>query len=121
MKKFYRTVLSIALLTVLLGSLVFFLTSCRFSQPPVANIATDPSPPEVDVDVDIEFDASGSTDPDGTITSYDWDWGDGTVHGTQEVQTHSYTPASDYLVTLTVTDDSGLTGTATVTVDVDVD
>lgn len=123
MKKFYRTVLSISLLAMLVGGLVFMLTGCAglFNQAPIANIATTPSPPEVAVDEDIRFDAGDSyhPDPDGTIASYDWDWGDPSSNDTGMVQTHSYSNQGNYIVKLTVADDNGCSDSTTVQVDVD--
>ncbi|HYL52504.1 MAG TPA: PKD domain-containing protein, partial [Acidimicrobiia bacterium] len=55
---------------------------------------------------------STSTDADGTIASYAWDFGDGTT-GTGATPSHTYATAGTYTVTLTVTDDRGVTGTAT--------
>ena len=64
------------------------------------------------VDVLVLFDGSGSFDLDGTIVSYSWDFGDGSL-GTGVNPTHTYTTAANYSVTLTVTDDGGLTDVAT--------
>ncbi|MFJ9112845.1 S8 family serine peptidase [Streptomyces sp. NPDC102283] len=58
------------------------------------------------------FDASGSTDPDGDIAAYAWDFGDGT-EGEGAKPSHTYTKAGTYDVELTVTDDSGESGTLT--------
>jgi trimeric autotransporter adhesin len=55
------------------------------------------------------FDASGSKDPDGTIASYAWNFGDNTT-GTGVNPSHTYAAGNTYLVTLTVTDNSGGTG-----------
>ena len=57
-------------------------------------------------DVKIQFDASTSTD-DGKIVSYDWSFGDG-EKASGVVVTHGYSQAGTYTVTLTVTDDRGL-------------
>jgi PKD repeat protein len=57
-------------------------------------------------------DATGSTDPDGTITSYRWTFGDG-GSATGVTAQHTYAAAGSYPVTLTVTDDSGTTGSVT--------
>jgi PKD repeat protein len=60
------------------------------------------------------FDASGSYDPDGTIVSYSWAFGDGTTTTGVRVS-HSYPNVGSYIVTLTVTDNDGATGTASTT------
>jgi len=62
----------------------------------------------------IHFNASESNDPDGTIESYFWDFGDGTNASDVTVD-HSYADDGTYTVTLTVTDDDGLTGSDTAT------
>ncbi|ELZ95889.1 chitinase [Haloferax mucosum ATCC BAA-1512] len=57
----------------------------------------------------VQFDASGSGD---TATQYDWDFGDGTT-GTGKTTSHTYGSVGEYTVTLTVTDDSGASGSTT--------
>jgi hypothetical protein len=65
--------------------------------------------------VSCSFDAGASSDPDGTVQSYRWDFGDG-AGGSGRSATHSYGQAAGYTVTLTVTDDGGVTGTVSRTV-----
>ncbi|UCE38710.1 MAG: PKD domain-containing protein, partial [Thermoplasmata archaeon] len=61
----------------------------------------------------LYFDGSESHDVDGDIVSYDWDFGDGSPHGSGETTSHDFNPNGIYTVTLTVTDNDGLTGTDT--------
>jgi TolB protein len=56
------------------------------------------------------FNGSGSSDSDGTIASYAWTFGDGTA-GSGATVSHTFAAANTYLVTLTVTDNGGATGT----------
>jgi len=60
----------------------------------------------------VTFDASASYDPDGFIVSYVWDFGDGNT-GSGVVVTLVYTTHGTYTVTLTVTDNDGLTDSTT--------
>lgn len=81
--------------------------------PPVANAAaSDLAPHPGD---DVKFDGSGSTDRFGTIVGYHWDFGDGQTACTDKA-THAYKNGGTYTVTLTVTDDGGLTAQAALTV-----
>ncbi len=56
----------------------------------------------------ITFSAAGSNDPDGSINHYLWDFGDNTI---QEGYTtsHQYKKIGTYYVTLSVTDNKGVT------------
>jgi PKD repeat protein len=60
----------------------------------------------------LTFDASATYDPDGTIVSYEWDFGDGSTSSNTPTPTHTYGDSGVYMVTLTVTDDDGLSGMA---------
>ena len=82
---------------------------------PTASFTYSPSDPIANETV--TFNASSSDDPDGTIVSYDWDFRDG-INGTGMITTHNYTSAGTYNVTLTVTDNDGLTNSTTVSVTV---
>ena len=82
--------------------------------PPTAVIVPDGS------GFDFSFGAVGSDDPDGSIVSYTWDFGDGQHAGDGgrlriRWRTRTST-AGDFVVTLSVVDDDGDTGTAQVTV-----
>ncbi len=76
-------------------------------QPPVAAFTYSPTAPEVGDPV--TFNASSSFDPDGTIVSYNWDLnGDGTADASGSTGQVTYSSAGTVLVTLTVTDNGGL-------------
>ena len=87
----------------------------RVFAPPVAAFTYSPSNPLSTKP--IAFDGSGSSDPDGTIVGFAWDFGDGT-RATGATTSHAYSVEGSYVVTLTVTDSDGLTGSATRTLQV---
>jgi chitodextrinase len=64
----------------------------------------------------IQFDGSTSSDPDGTVVSYLWSFGDG-GSATGARPTHAFALDGLYTVTLTVTDNSGMTDRASTTAD----
>jgi PKD repeat protein len=80
------------------------------NQPPVADFTA------VCTSLDCVF-TNASTDADGTFTS-SWDFGDGSPASTETSPTHSYTVTQldTFTVTLTVTDDGGLTNAKSVDV-----
>ena len=86
-----------------------FMDTIRILIHPVANFTHSPTKPIVNET--ITFDASASYDPDRSIVSYTWDFGDGNTTVNSAVITHTYTAEDTYNVTLTVTDDDGLTDT----------
>lgn len=67
--------------------------------------------------IQASFDGSASSDADGSITAYAWNFGDGNT-GTGATATHTFSTAGNYEVSLTVTDDDGLTDTISQTVSV---
>lgn len=69
------------------------------------------SPATANENVKIAFDASSSTD-DGRIISYSWTFGDGDS-GTGATISRAFAAAGAYNVTLTVTDDRGLSASIT--------
>lgn len=58
-------------------------------------------------DYPVQFDATESFDPDGEIVSYHWDFGDGDTAEGMNVEHIFPQQQTEYLVTLTVTDESG--------------
>ncbi len=63
----------------------------------------------------VQFTGTNSYDPDGSITTYDWDFGDGSVSSNAGPNvSHVYASAGYRRITLTVTDNTGLTGEGTV-------
>jgi PKD repeat protein len=84
-------------------------------KPPTAIITAAPTSGEAPLTV--AFSGSGSTD-DGTISSYAWNFGDGSAVSADPTPSHIFSSAGTYTVTLTVTDEDGLTGTAYVTITV---
>ncbi len=66
---------------------------------------------------DLAFDGRSSHDPDGTVVAWAWDFGDG-GRARGPIVAHRYRSLGTFRVTLTVTDDEGLTGAATALVTV---
>jgi glucose/arabinose dehydrogenase/chitodextrinase len=85
--------------------------------PPVARFTANPNP--VVVGIPVRFNASASSDPDGTIVLYEWNFGDNTTDNSGPTPTHPYAAPGQYNVSLTVTDDESLNGTAFLEVRVD--
>ncbi|WP_340104875.1 PKD domain-containing protein [Rhodohalobacter sp. 8-1] len=87
------------------------------NQQPSASFTFDPSTPTVGET--LTFDASGSGDLDGTIVEYRWDFdNNGQTEATGQTTSFSFSKVGDKLVTLTVVDDDGATGSATETIEV---
>jgi PKD repeat protein len=85
------------------------------NQPPDASFSY--SPEKQVVNKEITFNASSSYDPDGEIVSYEWDFGDGSS-GSGQIVTHAYTKVGEYNVSLTVTDNDGLTDSSSLSIKV---
>ena len=58
------------------------------------------------------FDGSASVDSDGSIQSYSWNFGDGASLAANATTQHTYAHDGTYTVSLSVTDNAGLVGTA---------
>lgn len=84
---------------------------------PTASFVYSPIPAgEMDT---ITSDAGGSTPNGGIIVNYEWNFGDGNVTSTpSSTITHVFALHGNYLVTLNVTDDEGLSGITSKNVDV---
>lgn len=62
--------------------------------------------------LNVSFDASASNDPDGTIVAYNWNFGDFTT-GSGKNTSHTFNTSGTFPVTLTVTDNSGMSHSTT--------
>ena len=81
------------------------IATTTIPEPTVARVKFSPVTPEV-LQI-VNFDASDSTPgTNRTIVRYDWDFGDG-LQKTGITTTHDYEISGVYLVTLTVTDNTG--------------
>ena len=102
------------------GSAVSEVTYAYISQD------TSNSPPTANIDVKehgyvgekIQFTGSGSSDPDGDQLDYSWSFGDGQT-STDENPIHVYNKKGEYVVKLTVTDDSGLSNYSSVAISIE--
>jgi hypothetical protein len=88
--------------------------SFTINRPPVADAGPDLVAARHE---SVSFNASGSFDPDGEIITYLWDFGDG-GNATGCAVNHTYTAFGAFIVTLTVTDDTGAADNDTCTVTV---
>jgi PKD repeat protein len=75
---------------------------------------TLPSAPKAGIAATFSAGASSDPYPGGSISSYSWSWGDGTPTSDGATPTHTYLAPGEYTVTLTVTDNYGLTSTPNV-------
>jgi PKD repeat protein len=76
--------------------------------PPTAKFTYAPNPPHAQDVVQFDGRSSSSGDTGGYITDYRWDFGDGTM-ATGPTPSHTFADPSAVTITLTVTDDAGLT------------
>lgn len=81
------------------------------TEAPVAIIRVDRTTAE-NAPATFSFDATASFDPDGTIVGYEWNFDDGSRETEPELE-HRFAEPGTYLVRLTVTDNTGVTGEAT--------
>ena len=97
------------------GNTWLSLQDCGFVTEVVENAPVAEAGPDIQVTTgtDVIFDGSGSTDSDGSIVNYSWDNGLSGVNPSL-----SYATAGMFTVTLTVTDNDGLTDTDSLQVNV---
>ncbi len=87
----------------------------RPDSPPVAEFFWSPFQPTVGTYA--FFYGYNSFDPDGFITNYAWNFGDGSsANASGCCPAHVYNAVGNYTVTLTVTDNAGLTNTTSATI-----
>jgi DNA/RNA endonuclease G (NUC1) len=84
------------------------------TQPPFAAIA---GPESLDEGTGGSFSAAASVDPNGSLVSFSWSFGDGNSASGESVA-HTFAQDGVYTVTVTVTDNDGLTDSASMTVTV---
>jgi DNA/RNA endonuclease G (NUC1) len=84
------------------------------TQPPLAAVSGPATLNEGDAG---SFSAAGSFDPNGSVASYAWNFGDGSGASGESVS-HVFAQDGVYTVTVTITDNDGLTDTATLSVTV---
>ncbi len=80
--------------------------------PPIANIQT--SATEIKLNQSVNFDASTSSDLDGEIITYEWTNTDGEIISSDKIFDYTFTSVGDYTITLTITDDGGLSASSSV-------
>ena len=101
------------------GATAAVTNEIEVERPPVAWFTYEPVGPFAPTTgAPVTFNASNSSDPDGSITNYTWDFGDGDALTTASpTADHTFTTGGVYNVTLTVTDNAGLTNTTTRTLE----
>jgi len=88
------------------------------NSPPTAECDMSPEG-VVNLGETVTFDGSGSSDPDGDSLTYAWDFdGDGDTDDTGAVVEHAFSTGGQKTVTLTVTDEHGLSDTCELTLTV---
>jgi PKD repeat protein len=89
------------------GSVGVGFTSTIADTPPVAAFTTSVS------GLNLTVNASTSSDSDGTISAYGWDFGDGSTDIGVTPTVHTYGGPGTYTVTLTITDNGGVSSSTT--------
>lgn len=77
------------------------------------------TPPRGPAPLSVTFDGLASSDPDGRVASWEWDFdSDGVTDATGSTASRTYPSRGEYAVSLTVTDDEGVSRSANQTVSV---
>lgn len=97
----------------LAGSVFQVVNVSSKTLPPVASFTFTPQSPLVNQTVTFDGSSSFDPNPGGLITSYTWTFGDGSPSGSGPVVTHAYSQQGTYAVSLTVTNNNGLSSTLT--------
>src|SRR5436309_1515821 len=90
----------------MIGKILTILVLCVALIPPVPKFSRTPA--IVVTGETVFFDGSTSSDPDGVIVDYVWEFGEGSPQRGIGVL-HTYSSPGVYEVSLSVTDDSGVT------------
>lgn len=101
----------------------FLLTTGTISGPPPAQNEPPVAAASADVyagkaPLMVNFDSSGSSDPDGEIAGYSWEFMDGSFSTDMNPTSHEFTIPGTYQVTLTVTDNLGMSASDSITITV---
>jgi PKD repeat protein len=92
-----------------------FLSGCFLLQNSVPVAVLNATPQEGECPLHVSFTGASSYDSDGSIVDHSWEFGDGWTSDGATCE-HTYTTPGEFTVKLTVTDDSGDTGSATLTI-----
>ena len=115
-----KKILIFGVIALIIG-LAFIPSFNAVSNSNTVNIGNSGSPPVANFTINnyggigfVRFDGTSSYDIDGDIVNYKWDFGDGTTDECRWGWTNNqYCEQGFYNVTLTVTDNDGLTGNLT--------
>ncbi|MEX0766891.1 MAG: PKD domain-containing protein, partial [Microthrixaceae bacterium] len=112
----YSAVLTVTDDTGATDSAALTITVSENPAPTAALSVTSVSPVSTKAPALYTFSSAGSGD-DAGIVSYSWDFGDGSPAGSGASPSHTYTTVGSFVVTLTVTDNGGLTDSDSIIVD----
>jgi PKD repeat protein len=100
-----------------MSSICSYERCSSIAPPPEAPTAVASGSDSVEQFQSVAFSSAGSNDNYGRIVSYAWDFGDG-ASSTQANPTHTFEQVGSFNVTLTVTDNDGMTAIDTIDLNV---